>query len=97
MCIRDRRSSDFKTLLIRLHIVGAAVQSVHHNGILIQVFPLTDDNTLLIKGPGNTAGSAQPLSVLVQKMAHLRSRTVTVVCQRLHDHGDAAGAVALID
>ena len=83
--------------LLHLHVVGAAVQRVHHHGVLVQVLPLDDDDALLVKGPGHAAGGAQALAVLVQQVTDLGGGALTVIGQSLHDDGHAVGAVALVD
>ena len=76
--------------------VGAGVQGVHHDGVLIQILFLDDDHALAVERPGHAAGGAQALAVLVQQVAHLGGGAVAVVGEGVHDHGHAGGAVALV-
>src|SRR5699024_941326 len=87
---------DLKDLVLHLHVIGAAVQRVHHDGILVQILFLNDDHALAVKGPGHTAGSTQALAILVQQVAHFRRRAVAVVGERVYDNSHAGGTIALI-
>ena len=89
-------SVDGEALLFGLEVSSAAVQSVHHHHVLVQVLPLDDEHALLVKGPGHAAGGTQVATELIEVVAHLGGSAVTVVGEGLHDDGHAAGTVSLI-
>ena len=91
-----RRGVDFKGVLVRLEILGARLERLHHHGILIQFAALHDDNALFVKLPGNAVSRTQARAVLVEQVAHIRNRAVFVIGQSLDNHRDAADAVALV-
>ena len=56
-----------------------------------------DDDAVALELPRDRAGRAERAAVLRERVAHVGGRAVLVVGQRLDDHRDALGAVALVD
>ncbi|CAN3958714.1 General stress protein 13, partial [Dysosmobacter welbionis] len=83
---------------VGLKVGGTGLQSVHHDGVLVQLALLVvnDDDALLVKGPADAALGAQVAVALVERVADLRRGALAVVGQGLHNDGHAAGAVALV-
>ena len=84
---------DDKGFAVRLKIVRSGVKHFHHDGILVKLLVLVvnDNNSLLVEGPGNAAGSAQVAAELVEVVMHGACGTVAVVGHGLHDDSNAAG------
>ena len=78
--------------------VGAGLESVLHDLVLVQVAVLVvdDDDALAVEAPGHAAGGAHVAVVLVEGVAHVGGGAVAVIGHGLDDDGDAAGAVALV-
>ena len=89
---------DGEAVLLRLEVGGARVERVHHDGVLVEVavFIVDDDDALLVEHPRHAAGRAEAAAEFVEVMAHVARGAVAVVGHCLDDHGNAAGAVALV-
>ena len=94
-----RGGGDLEHIAVGGEVLRAAVQGVHHDGLLVQVALLVvdDDDALLVEAPADAAGGAQVPTVLVEEVADLGGGAVAVVGEGLHDDGHAAGTIALVD
>ena len=91
-----RRGIDLEGLLVSEEVLCACVERLHHDGVLVEVALLHDDNALLVELPGYAAGSAQTCAVLVEQVTNVRYRAVLVIGQGLNNDCNAADAVALV-
>lgn len=91
-------AGDLQGGAVGLEVRRAGVQSIHHDGVLVQLALLVvnDDDALFVEGPADAALGAQVAVALVKGVADLRGGTLAVVGQGVHDDGHAAGAVALV-
>ena len=89
---------DLKDGAVGLDVLGAGVERVHHDGLLVELLVLVvdDDHALAVEGPADAALCAHALAELIEIVADLGGGALAVVGQRLDDDGRTAGAVALV-
>ena len=67
-----RHGVDGEHIAIGLEIIGTGIHGIHHDLVflVIAIFVVDHQNTLLVEAPGNAAGSTQVAAVLIEVVAH---------------------------
>src|SRR5918998_5611413 len=90
-----RRGDDLPYVLVANEVLRARIDR-DDQFVLVVALDVDEHDALLLEVPGDRARLAKAPAAAREDVAHLGARAVAVVGERLHEHGDAAGCVALI-
>ena len=78
-------------------VVGPTFGCCHDELLLVRAVGGHEHDAPTLELPGDRSGRAEVASELRERVSHLGGGAVPVVRQRLDEHGDALGPVALVD
>ena len=82
---------------VLLDVVRTGVGDREEELVLVDPCRLDEHDPAALELPRDRAGGAEVAAVLREQVPHVGGGAVAVVGQRLDEHGDALGAVTLVD
>ena len=91
-----RSSINFKYIIFRLKIFCTCFKSKHSQFIFVMTFFIDNENAFRFEHPAYTAAFTKVTTLFRERVAHICSRTVTIIRHNLYSNGNTGRTITFI-